>query len=61
VLFGIFLYDGVEPIDLAAYGVLSMAKRIRPEIDICTVAPTGGTVELANGLRVIADYTLLTR
>ena len=56
MLFGIFIYDGVEPIDLATYGVLSMAKRIRPEIDICTVAPTGGTVKLANGLRVIADY-----
>lgn len=56
MLFGIFIYDGVEPIDLATYGVLSMAKRIRPEIDICTVAPVGGTVELANGLRVIADH-----
>lgn len=56
MLFGIFIYDGVEPIDLATYGVLSMAKRIRPEIAICTVAPTGGTVELAHGLRVIADY-----
>jgi transcriptional regulator GlxA family with amidase domain len=56
VLFGIFIYDGVEAIDLATYGVLSMAKRIRPEIDICTLAPKDGTVELANGLRVIADY-----
>jgi len=26
VRFGIFLYDGVEPIDLAAFGVLSMAR-----------------------------------
>jgi hypothetical protein len=25
--FGIFIYDGVEPIDLATYGVLSMAQR----------------------------------
>jgi putative intracellular protease/amidase len=60
VLFGIFIYDGVEPIDLATYGVLSMAKRIRPEIDICTVSPSGGTVALANGLRVIADYGIAT-
>jgi transcriptional regulator GlxA family with amidase domain len=56
VRFGIFIYDGVEPIDLATYGVLSMAKRIRPEIELCTIAPRGGAVELANGLRVIADY-----
>ena len=56
MLFGIFIYDGVEPIDLATFGVLSMAKRIRPEIDICTIAPIAGTVELANGLRVTADH-----
>jgi transcriptional regulator GlxA family with amidase domain len=56
VLFGIFIYDGVEPIDLATYGVLSMAKRIRPEIELCTIAPAGGAVALANGLRAIADY-----
>ena len=56
--FGIFLYDGVEPIDLATYGVLSMARRIRPEIALCTIAPAAGTVELANGLRVIADHAM---
>jgi len=33
--FGIFIYDGVEPIDLATFGVLSMARRIVPEIEIC--------------------------
>ena len=37
--FGIFIYDGVEPIDLATFGVLSMARRIRPDIEICTLAP----------------------
>ena len=26
--FGIFIYDGVEPIDLATFGVLSMARRV---------------------------------
>lgn len=60
MLFGIFIYDGVEPIDLATYGVLSMAKRIRPEIEICSIAPTSGTVELANGLRVLADHGIAT-
>lgn len=56
MLFGVFIYDGAEPIDLATYGVLSMAKRIRPEIDICTIAPSIGIVNLSNMLRVIPDY-----
>ncbi len=45
--FGIFLYDGVEPIDLATFGVLSMARRIAPQIEICTIAPHAGTITLA--------------
>jgi transcriptional regulator GlxA family with amidase domain len=56
VQFGIFIYDGVEPIDLATFGVLSMARRIAPEIEICTIAPRAGRIALANGLRVIADF-----
>jgi transcriptional regulator GlxA family with amidase domain len=56
VRFGIFIYDGVEPIDLATYGVLSMARRIAPEIAICTIGPRAGTIELANGLKVTADF-----
>jgi transcriptional regulator GlxA family with amidase domain len=54
--FGIFIYDGVEPIDLATVGVLSMARRIRPEIGFCTIAPTAGAVALSNGLVVLADF-----
>jgi transcriptional regulator GlxA family with amidase domain len=56
--FGVLIYDGVEPIDLATFGVLSMARRIRPEIEICIIAPPArdGIVRLANGLRVLADY-----
>jgi transcriptional regulator GlxA family with amidase domain len=56
VQFGIFIYDGVEPIDLATFGVLSMARRIAPEIAICTIAPRAGPVALANGLKVTADF-----
>ena len=56
VKFGIFIYDGVEPIDLATFGVLSMARRIAPEIAICTIAPRAGPVALANGLKVTADF-----
>jgi transcriptional regulator GlxA family with amidase domain len=54
--FGIFIYPGVEPIDLATFGVLSMARRIAPQIEICTIGPKAGPIELANGLRVTADF-----
>ena len=54
--FGIFIYDGVEPIDLATFGVLSMARRIAPDIEICTIAPQAGPVALANGLKLSADF-----
>jgi len=53
--FAQFIYDGVEPVEMAIYGVLSMARRIAPQIAMFTVAPRAGVVELANGLRVLAD------
>jgi transcriptional regulator GlxA family with amidase domain len=58
--FGVLIYDDVEPIDLAALGVLSMARRIQPDIEICTIAPRQGVTRLANGLRVVADYDFQT-
>jgi transcriptional regulator GlxA family with amidase domain len=58
--FGVLIYDDVEPIDLAALGVLSMARRIQPDIEICTIAPREGVILLANGLRVVADYDFQT-
>lgn len=54
--FGVFIYEGVEPIDLATFGVLSMARRIRSDIEICTIAPEAGVTLLANGMRILADY-----
>lgn len=54
--FGVYIYDGVEPVDLATYGVLSMARRIAPAISMFTVAPQAGEVKMANGLRVLADH-----
>jgi transcriptional regulator GlxA family with amidase domain len=54
--FGILIYDDVEPIDLATFGVLSMARRLQPDIEICTVAPRQGIIALANGLQVVAEY-----
>jgi len=58
--FGVFIYDGVEPIDLATFGVLSMARRIRPDIAITTLAPVAGSVKLSNGLVVQAEHALVT-
>ena len=54
--FGIFIYPGGEPIDLAPFGVLSVARRIAPQIEICTIGPHAGSIELANGLQVTADF-----
>lgn len=54
--FGILIYEGVEPVDLATYGVLSMARRVAPGISMFTVAPAKGPVEFANGLTVLADH-----
>ncbi|MEX0731778.1 MAG: DJ-1/PfpI family protein [Aquisalimonadaceae bacterium] len=54
--FGVFIYEGVEPIDLATFGVLSMARRVAPEIEIITIAPQAGPVHFSNGLVVMADF-----
>lgn len=54
--FAVFIYEGVEPIDLATFGVLSMARRVAPQIEILTVAPAAGPVLLSNGLTVLAQH-----
>lgn len=55
--FAILVYEGVEPIDIGAtFGVLSMARRVVPEIAMFLVAERAGPVRLANGLTVLADH-----
>ncbi|QDL37264.1 DJ-1/PfpI family protein [Rhodoferax sediminis] len=49
------LYNGIEPIDLGAIGVMSMGRRIVPQLSYRTVAATRAPVELSNGLRVLPD------
>jgi transcriptional regulator GlxA family with amidase domain len=56
--FGIFIYDGVEPIDLATFGVLSMARRVAAQLRISTVAPAAGPVRLSNDLEVNANFSV---
>ena len=56
--FAIFAYDNVEPIDIGAtYGVLSMAKRIVPELDFYVLSHAGGEITMANGLRLLSDQS----
>ena len=45
------LYEGIEPVDLAAIGVMSMAKRVIPQLTYETVAATNAPVVFSNGLR----------
>ena len=52
----ILVYEGTEPIDLATYGVLSMARRVAPEVSMVLVAREAGAIRLANGLVVMADH-----
>ncbi len=55
--FAILIYSDVEPIDVGATtGVLSMARRFHPDIDILSVAEHAGEVVLASNVRTIADY-----
>ncbi len=56
-MYGILLYDGVEPIDVgAAFGVLSMARRLCPDLEFAGVARERGLVVCANGLEVKAKF-----
>ncbi len=52
----ILVYEVTEPIDLATYGVLSMARRVSPDVSMFLVAERAGPVNLAGGLAVIAHH-----
>lgn len=55
--FAIFVYDDVEPIDIGAtYGVLSIARRIIPQIRMFTVARQSGDIRLTNDLVMRAQH-----
>jgi transcriptional regulator GlxA family with amidase domain len=55
--YAILIYHDVEPIDLgAAFGVLSMARRIDVSIEAFAIGKNPGPVICANGLKVLADF-----
>ena len=57
IRFGIVLYDGVEPIDLGGtLGVVSMARRVLPNLSDAVIARDAGRVRLAGGLAVEAPH-----
>ncbi len=54
--FAVLIYDDVEPIDLGAtFGVLSMARRMAPDIETVALARSLEPVICANGLKVMPD------
>ncbi len=56
-MYGILIYDGVEPIDIGAtYGVLSMARRVAPGLAFAGVARKAGEVVCASGMKIHADH-----
>lgn len=56
-LFGVLIYDGVEPIDIGGTaGVISMARRVLPNVAATVIALNAGPVRLAGGLTVLADH-----
>lgn len=60
-LIGVMIYDGTEPIDLGGtVGVVSMARRVLPNIESCLIAPRAGAVLLAGGVTVQAPFALGT-
>lgn len=53
----VVIYDGVEPIDIGGtVGVISMARRVLPNLSDAVVAHEAGPVQLAGGLVVEAPY-----
>ena len=56
-LIGVVVYDGVEPIDIGGtVGVVSMARRVLPEVASVVIARQAGPVRLAGGLTILADH-----
>lgn len=56
---GFLMFDDLEELDMVGpWEVFTMAGKIRPDtgISCVTIAPDGGTVRCAKGMRVVADH-----
>jgi transcriptional regulator GlxA family with amidase domain len=57
VRFGVIVYDGVEPIDIGGtVGVVSMARRLLPNIEAVGIAAKSGAVTLAGEWTIVVPY-----
>lgn len=53
---GIVLFEGVEELDfIGPWEVFTMARKLRGEVDVLTVAERDGAVQCGKGLRVLPD------
>jgi hypothetical protein len=53
----VVLCDGAEPIDVGAtIGIVSVAARILPAIEVVTIAHIAGPVALASSLTIVARH-----
>jgi len=60
VKIGFLMFEDLEELDMVGpWEVFTMAGKIRPENGIAcvTIAPYGGTVRCAKGLRIVADHS----
>ncbi|OZI57231.1 DJ-1/PfpI family protein [Bordetella genomosp. 1] len=56
---GVYVYRDAEVLDYAApHGVLSVARRFDPEIEVCVIADTLQPVSTASGLTLMPGYAL---
>ncbi|MGH6932588.1 MAG: DJ-1/PfpI family protein, partial [Dongiaceae bacterium] len=57
ITIGLLIFDRVEELDFVGpWEVFTMAQESGADLRVVTVAPNGGTVRCAKGLRVIADH-----
>ena len=57
VRFGVIVYDGVEPIDIGGtVGVVSMARRVLPNIEAVVIGAKSGAVTLATDLTIVVPH-----
>ncbi|WP_428488265.1 DJ-1/PfpI family protein [Rhodopila sp.] len=58
-LFGVLIYEDVEPIDIGGtLGVISMARHVLPAVRAVVIARQTGPVRLSGGLTVLAEHAI---
>jgi transcriptional regulator GlxA family with amidase domain len=56
---GLYVFDGVEVVDWAApFGVMAVARRLDPEIDVFLIGDSGVQITATGNLKVMPRYSL---